>query len=188
MPTDRAPQDTLPTPDDTPPSDDTPPPDDTPPSDDGAFGTIHRELQIDASPEVVFEVISRPEHVRAWWPDEFDIEPVPGATGRIVFGEAGSPDAHIEALTVVEVDPPHRYAFRWTQPIGEAATGSNSLLVTFDLTPMGDGTLLRMTESGFREQGWEVAQLEAMYLDHCAGWDHHLARLLSHATTVAPRA
>jgi uncharacterized protein YndB with AHSA1/START domain len=151
------------------------------------FGTIERELRIDASPEVVFEVISRPEHVRAWWPDEFDIEPVPGSSGRIVFGDAESPDAHIEGFVVVEVDPPHRYSFRWTQPIGEPATGSNSLLVTFELTPDGDGTLLRMTETGFREQGWDVAQLEAMYLDHCAGWDHHLARLLSHATTVAPR-
>ena len=154
---------------------------------DAEFGTIERELRIDAAPEVVFEVISRPEHVRVWWPDEFDIEPVPGSAGRIVFGDAESPDAHIEGFVVVEVEPPHRYSFRWTQPIGEPATGSNSLLVTFDLTPDGDGTLLRMTETGFREQGWEVAQLEAMYLDHCAGWDHHLARLLSHATTVAPR-
>lgn len=181
MSTDRARQDTLPSADGTAPADAQGHPDDP------EFGSIHRELHIDASPEVVFEVISRPEHVRTWWPDEFDIEPTPGATGRIVFGDAESPDAHIEALTVVEVDPPHRYSFRWTQPIGEPATASNSLLVTFELTPEGAGTLLRMTESGFREQGWEVAHLEAMYLDHCAGWDHHLARLLSHATSVAPR-
>ena len=36
----------------------------------------------------------------------------------------------------------------------------NSLLVTFELTSQGDGTRLRMTETGFREMGWEVAVLE----------------------------
>ncbi len=39
-----------------------------------------------------------------------------------------------------------------------AAAAGNSLLVTFDLAPSGDGHLLRMTESGFREMGWEVRE------------------------------
>ena len=44
----------------------------------------------------------------------------------------------------------------------------NSLLVTFELTARGGGTLLRMTETGFREMGWEVAVLEEQYQDHVA--------------------
>ena len=40
-------------------------------------GTIERELHIDASPEVVFDVVSNPEHVRQWWPDEAEYPPVP---------------------------------------------------------------------------------------------------------------
>jgi uncharacterized protein YndB with AHSA1/START domain len=31
------------------------------------YGSIERELQIEAPPEVVFEVISTPEHIREWW-------------------------------------------------------------------------------------------------------------------------
>jgi hypothetical protein len=37
--------------------------------------------------------------------------------------------------------------------------------------------VLRLTESGFRERGWEVAQLEAAYQDHVNGWDFYLPRI-----------
>jgi hypothetical protein len=51
------------------------------------------------------------------------------------------------------------------------------LLVTFELAPTPDGTVLRMTESGFRERGWEIAQLEEAYNDHVSGWDFYLPRI-----------
>ena len=50
-------------------------------------GTIERELHIDASPEVVFDVVSSPEHVREWWPDEAEYPVVAGGSGRICFGD-----------------------------------------------------------------------------------------------------
>jgi uncharacterized protein YndB with AHSA1/START domain len=144
------------------------------------YGSIERDLHIDASPEVVYEVISAAEHLREWWPDEAGLDPVPGGTGFVLFGDSTSPDAKREALTVVEADPPHRFAFRWVY--GNAPlTESNSLLVTFDLTPSGDGTLLRFSESGFRERGWEAAVLEEAYRDHAAGWEHFLPRLATYA-------
>ena len=34
------------------------------------YGTIERELFIEATPEVVFDVVSSPEHLRQWWPDD----------------------------------------------------------------------------------------------------------------------
>jgi uncharacterized protein YndB with AHSA1/START domain len=50
--------------------------------------SIEREIHLDASPGVVYEVVSRPEHLRRWWPDDADLEEaVPGAEGEIVFGE-----------------------------------------------------------------------------------------------------
>ena len=60
----------------------------------------------------------------------------------------------------------------------------NSLLVTFELSARGEGTLLRMTETGFREKGWEVAVLEQQYREHGEGWDYYLPRLASYAPTV----
>ncbi len=51
------------------------------------FGSIERELHIDASPEVVFDVVSSPEHLREWWPDEAEFPATPGEGGRIGFGD-----------------------------------------------------------------------------------------------------
>jgi uncharacterized protein YndB with AHSA1/START domain len=144
------------------------------------FGSIEREIHVEATPEVVYEVISRPEHLRQWWPDDAELEPVPGATGVISFGDRSTPGAKVVALTVTEADPPRRFAFRWVHGEGEAATSANSLLVTFDLVPSGAGTLLRFTETGFREKGWEAAVLEEQYRQHVTGWDHFLPRLVTY--------
>jgi hypothetical protein len=40
-----------------------------------------------------------------------------------------------------------------------------------------------MTETGFRERGWEAAVLEETYLDHSQGWDYHLPRLAPYVAT-----
>ena len=85
------------------------------------FETIEREVQIDASPATVFEVITSPEHLKEWWPDEAVIEPVPGAKGELVFGDRSSADAQIPQVTVVEAEPHRRFSFRWTHPEGEEA-------------------------------------------------------------------
>ena len=66
------------------------------------YGSIERELRIDATPEVVYEVISSPEHMREWWPDDAELDPVVGATGTITFGDPAAPDATVEPVTVVE--------------------------------------------------------------------------------------
>ena len=55
------------------------------------------------------------------------------------------------------------------------------MLVTFELTASGSGTSLRMTETGFREMGWEAAVLEEVYLDHVQGWDFFVPRLGAYA-------
>jgi uncharacterized protein YndB with AHSA1/START domain len=150
------------------------------------YGSIERELRIDATPEVVYAVISSPEHLCEWWPDGAELDPVPGATGAITFGDPTAPDAAIVPLTVLEADPPRRFAFRWAYDEGPA-TETNSFLVTFDLVPSGDGTLLRFKETGFRERGWEAAVLEEAYLDHVRGWDHFLPRLVTYANRLVAR-
>jgi uncharacterized protein YndB with AHSA1/START domain len=141
------------------------------------YGTIEREIHVDASPEVVFEVVSSPEHLKQWWPDEAEIEPTTGATGHIVFRRPAPEEAVVVPITVVDARPPHRFAFRWVHEAGETADAGNSLLVTFDLEPSGNGTRVRMTETGFRERGWEGAVLEQAYQEHVEGWNHFIPRL-----------
>ena len=123
------------------------------------YGSIERELHVDASPAVVFEVLSRPEHIREWWSAESDVEPAAGASGSLRWTD-DSGQTHTEPFTVVTADPPRLFSFRWTHDAGQAAAPGNSLLVTFELIPAGEGTTVRFRETGFRERGWEAAVLE----------------------------
>ncbi len=147
------------------------------------LGTLEREIYVDAAPETVFDVVSRPEHITQWWPDDAAYDVTPGANGQITFGH---PDAGggVVGLTVLEVDRPRSFTFRWTQAPGETGVEGSSLMVTFALTEKDGGTLLRMTETGFREMGWDVAVLEQQYREHETGWDHFLPRIAPYVASL----
>ena len=148
------------------------------------YGTIEREIHVDASPEVVFRVVSSPEHLKEWWPDEAAYEPAAGAEGHIAFQHGSPGDATVVPITVVTVEPPSRFSFRWVYESGDLPGTDNSLLVTFVLEPAGEGTRVRMIETGFRERGWEGAVLEAAYQEHSQGWDFFIPRLGEYVTRL----
>lgn len=150
------------------------------------FGTLEREIFVGAAPEIVFDVVSSPEHLKEWWPDDARYDATPGAEGEIVFGDPGA-GGQVVQFTVVDASPPRMFSFRWTHPAGDVASKGNSLLVTFDLIPSGEGTLVKMTETGFREMGWEAAVLEAQYNDHATGWDYFLPRLTTYVGKLEAR-
>ncbi|SFO85431.1 MULTISPECIES: SRPBCC domain-containing protein [Actinomadura] len=147
------------------------------------YESIEREIHIEASPEVVFEVVSSPRHLREWWPDEAEFPAVPGEAGRIGFGDPQNREWM--QFTVVEAVPPRLFSFRWTHREGEQAGAGNSMLVVFEIEAAGSGTLLRMTESGFRERGWAEAKIADEYRAHVEGWDLFLPRLPGYAAQVA---
>jgi len=139
------------------------------------YGSIEREVHIEATPEVVYQVITAPEHLTQWWPDEADVSAVPGATGTISFG-----GSKVVPLTVLEADPPRRFSFHWAYDDASPAP----LTVTFDLVPSGSGTLLRFTEAGFHDKGSD-ALAEEWHSDHARGWDHFLPRLAAYSARLA---
>jgi len=147
------------------------------------YGTLEREIHIDAAPEIVFDVVSSPEHLREWWPDEAEFRPGAGGTGRIGFGDV-TRDCRWMQFAVVDAVPPRHFSFRWTHPETEPAVEGNSFLVVFELEAARGGTLLRMTERGFRERGWDEAKVAAEYADHVTGWDFYLPRLVTYAPKV----
>lgn len=148
------------------------------------LGTIERELFIEATPEIVFDVVSRPEHVKEWWPDDARYDLEPESPGEIVFGDPAAGGGVVQ-FSVVEAIPPRTFSFRWIHPAGETPAVGNSLLVTFELTPRDGGTQLRMTETGFRELGWEDAKLAHEFQEHNTGWDHFLPRIAPYVATLA---
>jgi len=136
------------------------------------YGSIEREIHVDASPEVVFEVVSSPEHISEWWTDDAKVEATPGAVGELVWGDR----AQVVPMVVVDAEPPRLFSFRWCYPEGKV-DAANSLLITFELTPSGTGTRVRLTETGFREMGWEAAKVAEQYREHSVGWDTFVPRL-----------
>lgn len=151
--------------------------------DNAELGEIRRELYIDASPDIVFDVISKPEHVAEWWPDEADYAAEPGSTGSITFGDRGN-GVKTVGFTVLDVDPPRSFSFRWTQPIDDQAEQGNSMLVTFELIPTGEGTTVRFVETGFRELGWDAAAVESLYNDHVFGWNLFLPKIAPYVASL----
>jgi uncharacterized protein YndB with AHSA1/START domain len=150
------------------------------------YASIERELHVDASPEVVFEVLSSPQYIREWWSAETEIQPVAGATSQLTWTNDETGISKSEPFTVIEADRPRRFSFRWVYDADAEAVGpSNSLLVIFDLIASGDGTLVRFSETGYRERGWEAAVLEATYDDHVIGWNLFLPRLVEVANKRA---
>jgi len=137
------------------------------------YGSIEREIYVDASPEVAYEVVSSPEHISQWWSDDADFEASPGAVGELVWGER----TMVVPITVVEAVPPRLFSFRWVYSGDKVDDSANSLLVTFELTPSGTGTRIRLVETGFREMGWEAAKVEEAYREHVTGWDTFIPRL-----------
>jgi uncharacterized protein YndB with AHSA1/START domain len=138
------------------------------------FGSIERTIYVDASPDIVFEVVSRPEHLREWWPDDASLD---SGVGQLIWHGSETESAMVVPMTVVESVPPRLFSFRWAYDPALAPGPNNSFLVTFELTASGTGTSLRLTEVGFREQGWEVAVLEEAYREHGEAWDRFLPRL-----------
>ena len=72
-------------------------------------------------------------------------------------------------------------------PAGEGANAGNSMLVTFELTPTGPGRMVRMTETGFRERGWDAAVIDEQYRAHTFGWDFYLPRLATYVGSLQVR-
>jgi uncharacterized protein YndB with AHSA1/START domain len=152
---------------------------------DMEYGSIERELHVDAAREVVFEVLTDPAYIRQWWSAETEFEPVPASTSSLRWTDHDTGRVQSMPFTIVEVEPPRLFSFRWTHEEGEAAGPDNSLLVTFELAASGQGTTVRFRETGYRERGWEAAVLEAQYNDHRQGWDFYLPRLAETANRLA---
>ena len=99
---------------------------------------LQRELDLDLDPELVWELITRPEDLAAWLGDEVDLEPVEGALGRVV-----DDDGTVRRLVVGEVDTGRRLSWDWWEE-GDADGTLSRVELTLD--PTESGTRLRVLE------------------------------------------
>ena len=146
-----------------------------------AADSVEREILIEASPEVVWGVITEPEQIRRWFSDEADFEGRVGADGTLTWtpgGRGGEKESDlIVPIRVVEAEPFRRFSFRWNHPEGAGPDQSNSALVEFSLIEEAGGTRLRVLESGI-DAVTHGQEDKARYLeDHEHGWERHFGEM-----------
>jgi uncharacterized protein YndB with AHSA1/START domain len=143
--------------------------------------SVEREIRIEASPEVVWAVITEPEQISRWFSDEADIEGRVGAHGTLTWrrgGRGGNKEFDaIVPIRVVEAEPFRRFCFRWNHPEGTAPDERNSALVEFSLIEEAGGTRLRVLESGIGAVTDDDEGAARYLQDHGHGWGKHLGEL-----------
>lgn len=145
---------------------------------------IERETMISAPVERVWAVLTEGEHVGRWFSDagaEIDLRPGGEITMR--WAEYG-----VGRARIVDVDPPRRFSYRWA-PIrehwGEQPDDRNSTLVEFTLAEEGDGTRLKVVESGFDALEGTDEQRRRSLEDNTEGWEQQLGNVRDYVARVA---
>ena len=123
---------------------------------------IHVERRIAAPPAAVFRYLTESDLWSRWQGESADLEPTPG--GRFEVRMAESQVVEGEFVTV---EPDRRVVVSWGwQNHPRMPPGTST--VEFELTPDGDGTLVRLTHRGIPVDDVPI---------HRAGWDMFLPRL-----------
>jgi len=131
---------------------------------------VEREIRIAARPETVFDFFVDPEKMVRWKGRRAKLDPRPGGVYRVEIS-----DQAIARGEYVEIDAPNRVIFTWGwegQETGEHAVPPGSSRVEVELTPEGEGTLVRLRHLDLPEQSREI---------HGQGWDMYMGRLAAAA-------
>ena len=143
---------------------------------------IEREIVIDAPVDVVWAVVTEPEHVARWFSDSAELELRPGGRVALRWDDFGTVRGRVERL-----EPPHFFSFRWVVPRvpGVDPTEDNATLVEFSLDAEGDSTRLTVVESGFPALAGPDEEKQGHADSHRRGWKielGHLAEYVSRRT------
>ena len=134
---------------------------------------IERETFIAAPIERVWDIITLPEHIGRWFGDagaERD-----GDVIRMRWEEHGEAE-----LRIVREEPPNVFAYRWDAN----DPGIGDTLVEFTLTPEGDGTRVKVVESGWTKLTTTTERQNELREGNTGGWKHELGELERYAQTV----
>ena len=137
--------------------------------------SIEREVAIAAPMETVWSIVTEPQNISRWFASEAEVDLRPG--GDLVFRF----DSGVDGKGIVEkVEPPRLFSFRWISPEPErdmVAAQGHYTTVEFSLEPRGEGTLLRVVETGFAALEGTEAENAALAERHDGGWGMFLERL-----------
>jgi uncharacterized protein YndB with AHSA1/START domain len=133
---------------------------------------IEREILIDAPVEVVWAVVTEPEHISRWFSDTVDLDLRPGGKAVLRWDDHGAVNGRVE-----RVEPPRFFSFRWVVGAGPDLADDNATLVEFSLSTEGDRTRLTVVESGFRDLAGPDEDKQGHVDAHRRGWELELGEL-----------
>jgi uncharacterized protein YndB with AHSA1/START domain len=151
-----------------------------------AADSVEREILIEATPEVVWSVITEPAKIGQWFSDEAELEVRSGGDGTLTWrpgGRGGAQRELIVPIRVVDAEPFCHFSFRWNHPEGAGADENNSALVEFSLIAEGRGTRLRVLESAINAVTDGEDARSSYRTSHESGWERHLGELRDYATS-----
>ncbi len=127
--------------------------------------TLVKELTIAATPQSVFNALTKPDEIVRWWADEARVKPEVGSLAEFRF------TGGIVELEIAELDT-NKKVF-W---ISKKGYGFEGTTINWQLTPVENGTKLVFTQDGF-------AQVDQVYEQDNATWGYFLASLKSYLET-----
>jgi uncharacterized protein YndB with AHSA1/START domain len=143
---------------------------------------IEHEILVNARPEVVWEVLTEPEHLAWLGGAQADVDLRPGGTMVLYWEGQGY------FLAVIDtVEYPRRLALRWSLVPDCAPAPGSSTVVEFALSPTGTGTKLRVVESGFATLTGEQAERAASLAANRHTWTTGFTALAARAAKLATR-
>jgi uncharacterized protein YndB with AHSA1/START domain len=106
--------------------------------------TIAFEFDLRHPPEKVWRALTEPALLAQWLLPVIDLELVPGQEFTYKTQPYPGWDGIVNCR-MLEVDAPRRISYTWTVPFLET-------VVTFTLLPTDTGTMLKLVQTGFKEE------------------------------------
>jgi uncharacterized protein YndB with AHSA1/START domain len=100
---------------------------------------VTREVVLDADPSDVWDAVTAPDQLAEWFGADVDGVLAPGEVVRFT-----SPDGTVRRALIERMDEPRELAFRWLPSATEPPSR-----VDITICPLGDGSVLRVTEWRF---------------------------------------
>lgn len=130
---------------------------------------IERTVTLTSAPREVWRALTTADGLSAWFGERASIDLRPGGAATMTFGGGMTVDMRVE-----RVDEPTVFAYTWRPP-DLPEDDPRRTYVEFTLEPDGDGTVLRVVETGFAQL--PVDTRREKYDSHSEGWSRELAEL-----------
>ena len=134
------------------------------------MAAIVKELIIAAAPGRVWDALTKPDEIACWWTNDLSATPEVGSLAEFRFRQG----AFVMQFEVAELDQDEKV--RWITRQGPATGHWAGTSVTWQLTPVHNGTRLLFTHDGF-------AQVDEAYERTRENWVYFLDSLKSYLET-----